>query len=150
MPPPKAQTASLLASPDDVEAQFYEAMQQADIAKLMAVWSDDDEVACVHPGGPRIIGAVAIRASFEAIFANGAVAVAAHGVQRLHTLHSAVHHVVERITLGAAHDQQHAWVMATNVYLKTAQGWRLVVHHASPGSQQQPAAEPGPAPSTLH
>jgi hypothetical protein len=107
MPPPKAQTASLLASPDDVEAQFYEAMQQADIAKLMAVWSDDDEVACVHPGGPRIIGAVAIRASFGAMFANGAVAVAAHGVQRLHTLHSAVHHVVERITLGAAHDQQH-------------------------------------------
>ena len=149
MPPPKAQTAALLASPDDVEAQFYDAMQQADLGKLMAVWSDDDEIACVHPGGPRVSGHAAIRASFEAIFATGAVAVSAHSVQRLHTLHSAVHHVVERIALGAAHDERHAWVMTTNVYLKTAQGWRLVVHHASPGSPQQPS-EPGPASSTLH
>jgi hypothetical protein len=25
-------------------------------------------------------------------------------------------------------------VVATNVYLKSAQGWRLVAHHASPGA----------------
>ena len=69
----KAHTAALLASPDDVEAQFYEALQQADLNKLMAVWSDDDDIACVHPGGPRVLGHAAIRASFEAIFANGAI-----------------------------------------------------------------------------
>ena len=56
MPRAKAQTAALLASPDDVEAQFYEALQQADLDKLMAVWADDDEIVCVHPGGPRVIG----------------------------------------------------------------------------------------------
>ena len=27
----------------------------------MAVWSDDEEVACVHPGGPRMVGNAAIR-----------------------------------------------------------------------------------------
>ena len=30
-----------------------------------------------------------------------------------------------------------AWVVATNVYVKTSLGWRLVVHHASPGSQRE-------------
>jgi uncharacterized protein len=39
----------------------------------MAVWADDDEIVCVHPGGPRVVGAAAIRASFEAIFANGGI-----------------------------------------------------------------------------
>ena len=39
------------ASPDDTEQQFYEALQRADLDKLMSVWSDDDEIACVHPGG---------------------------------------------------------------------------------------------------
>jgi ketosteroid isomerase-like protein len=33
---------------------------------------------------------------------------------------------------------QHAWVVATNVYAKTAQGWRMVAHHASPGSRVEP------------
>ena len=67
--------AALHGSADDVEAQFYEALQRADIDKLMAVWADDDEIVCVHPGGGRAIGAAAIRATFEAVFANGGVAV---------------------------------------------------------------------------
>jgi len=150
MPRSKAQTAALLASPDDVEAQFYEALQQADLDKLMAVWSDDDEIACVHPGGPRIAGAAEIRASFEAIFANGAIPLQPQpGVRRLQALGCAVHHVVERVTLAEEKGERSAWVLATNVYLKTAQGWRMVAHHASPaGELAEPAS--GEAPATLH
>ena len=73
MPRSTAQTAALLASPDDTEAQFYEALQHADLDHLMALWADDEEVACVHPGGPRIVGLAAIRAAFEAVFQRGAV-----------------------------------------------------------------------------
>jgi uncharacterized protein (TIGR02246 family) len=145
----KAQTAALLASPDDVEAQFYEALQQADLDKLMAVWADDDEVACVHPGGPRVSGLAAIRASFEAIFANGAIPLQPQGVRRLQALGCAVHHLVEHVGIVGAQGRRGAWVLATNVYVKTAQGWRMVVHHASPGSEPaEPAA--GETPSTLH
>ena len=149
MPRPKAQTAALLATPDDVEAQFYEALQLADLDKLMAVWSDDDDVACVHPGGPRVMGHAAIRASFEAIFSNGAVPLQVHSVKRVMALGSAVHHVVERIALQNERGTQSAWVMSTNVYLKTAQGWRLLVHHASPGNEQTDAPE-SETPSILH
>jgi hypothetical protein len=38
--------------------------------------------------------------------------------------------------------------MATNVYLQTAQGWRLVAHHASPGSLQAP--DDGAVAAILH
>jgi uncharacterized protein (TIGR02246 family) len=149
MPRSKAQTAALLASPDDVEAQFYEALQQADLDKLMAVWSDDDDIACVHPGGPRLVGAAEIRASFEAIFANGAIPLQPQRVRRLLSLGCAVHHVVERVTLADAKGERSAWVLSTNVYLKTAQGWRLVAHHASPaGDLAEPVS--GEAASTLH
>jgi ketosteroid isomerase-like protein len=150
MPRSKPPTAALLDSPDDVEAQFYEALQRADLDRLMAVWSDDDEIACVHPGGPRIAGPAAIRASFEAIFGNGAIPLQPQpGVRRLHTLGCAVHHVVERITLAGEKGERSAWVLATNVYVNTAQGWRMVAHHASPASEEaEPAA--GEPPSTLH
>ena len=141
--------AALLASPDDIEQQFYEALQRGDIDKLMAVWSDDDEIACVHPGGPRLIGAAAIRASFEAMFGNGAINAFPEKVRRVLSHSSAVHNVLERVQVMTQDGLQSAWVIATNVYLKGAHGWRLVAHHASPGTAREveEIAEVG---STLH
>ena len=134
---PKPPDIALMASSDDTEAQFYEALQRGDIDKLMAVWSDDDEIACVHPGGPRLIGAAAIRASFEAIFSNGAIDAQPEKVRRVISHSSAVHSVLERVQVMSSDGPQSAWVIATNVYLKGAQGWRLVAHHASPGTPQE-------------
>jgi ketosteroid isomerase-like protein len=148
--PTKPPPAALMSSPEDTEAQFYEALQQADIDRLMSVWADDDEIACIHPGGPRVIGAAAIRASFEAIFANGSIPVVPEQVHRLQALGSAVHHLAERISVQTSEGPRTAWVLATNVYLKTAQGWRLVLHHASPGSVDQPPMAVGEVPAVLH
>lgn len=136
-------------SPDEIEQQFYEAMQRGDIESLMAVWSDDDDIVCVHPGGPRVVGPAAIRAAFEAIFANGAIEARPDKVRRLQTLGSAVHSVLERVDVLTDEGPQTAWVVATNVYVKTAQGWRMAAHHASPGSPRevQDIVEAG---STIH
>ena len=136
-------------SPDEIELEFYAAMQLGDIERLMAVWSDDDEISCVHPGGTRLVGAAAIRTAFDAMFTNGSIAVEPHRVRRLESHSSAVHSVIERIRVGSEGGEQFAWVVATTVYLKSAQGWRLVAHHASPGSasEVQEALETA---STLH
>ena len=146
--PPAA--AALHGSADDVEAQFYEALQRADIDKLMAVWADGDEIVCVHPGGGRAIGAAAIRATFEAVFANGGVAARPEQVHRIHHIGSALHHLVERIDIKTEQGTQSAWVLATNLYVKTAQGWRLASHHASPGMPHEPPVLGSDAPATLH
>jgi ketosteroid isomerase-like protein len=122
------------STPDDIEAQFYEALQRGDIERLMAVWSDDDDICCVHPGGPRLVGAVAIRASFDAMFGNGAIDARPEKVRRLQTHACAVHSVLEQVRVIGPEGVATAWVVATNVYLQTAQGWRLVAHHASPGT----------------
>lgn len=150
MPPPAKARAALMASVEDVEAQFYDALQRADLELLMSIWSDDDDVACVHPGGPRIVGHGAVRASFDAIFANGAIPVRPQQVRRIETAGCAVHHVLERVDIVTAEGAQTAWVLASNVYLKTAQGWRLVLHHASPGSPREAQEIVADAPSTLH
>ena len=137
------------ATPDEIEQQFYEALQRADIEALMAVWSDDDEIVCVHPGGPRVVGPAAIRAAFEAIFANGAVAVRPQKVRRLQSLNCAVHSVLERIEITTAEGLQTAWVLATNVYLKSGAGWAMAAHHASPGSPRE-AQDIAEGPTTIH
>ena len=127
---------ALLASPEDTEAQFYEALQRGDIEKLMSLWSDDDEIVCVQPGGPRLVGTAAIRATFEAMFANGTINARPDKIKRVHTLTT-------------ADGVRSAYVVATNVYVKTPQGWRMVCHHASPGTSRE-AQDLSDAPSTLH
>jgi hypothetical protein len=48
----------------------------------MACWADEDEIVCVHPGGPRLVGAQAIRVAFEAMFAQGAIRATPERVRR--------------------------------------------------------------------
>ena len=145
----KLSAAALGGTADDIEAAFYEALQRGDIDALMACWADDDEVFCVHPGGPRLVGTGAIRAAFEQMFANGAIHATPARVRKVESLASAVHNVLERIEVLTPEGPRHAWVLATNVYHKTAHGWRMVAHHASPGTAQPPEEASDP-PQTLH
>ncbi len=123
-----------LASPDEMEQQFYEALQQGDIERLMSVWADDDEITCVHPGGPRLVGAAAIRASFDNMFGNGTIDARPQQLHRVRTHSTSVHSVVEKLRVDGRDGPETAWVLATNVYIKTGLGWRMVAHHASPAS----------------
>jgi ketosteroid isomerase-like protein len=137
MPKAKLQAATLGGSADDIEAAFYEALQLGDIDKLMACWADEDEVVCVHPGGPRVVGPGAIRAAFETLFSNGNIQAHPERVRKVESLASVVHNVLERINVLTESGPAIAWVLATNVYHKTPQGWRMVAHHASPGTASE-------------
>lgn len=138
-----------LASAQDTEAHFYEALQSGDIERLMALWSDEDEISCIHPGGPRVLGLAGVRASFESLFEQGPVDAHPEQIQRLVYPDCAVHSVLERVSVTTDQGPGSVWLWATNIYAKTAQGWKLVSHHASPGLL-------GPAPpqrdvgNTLH
>ncbi|MEO6623496.1 MAG: nuclear transport factor 2 family protein [Burkholderiaceae bacterium] len=145
----KPQAAVMGGSAEDIEAAFYEALQTADIERLMACWADDDEIVCVHPGGPRVVGVSAIRATFDAIFSNGSIRAWPEQVRKVEALTSVVHNVLERVEVLTDSGPAQAYVLATNVYHKTAQGWRMVAHHASPGSQTE-AQEINESPQVLH
>ncbi len=136
-------------SADDIEASFYEALQRGDIDKLMACWADEDDIVCVHPGGARGIGAVSIRSTFELMFAHGSIRASAEKVRKVQAMSASVHSVLQRVEVLTEDGPRHAYVIATNVYHKTAQGWRMVAHHASPGtpSEMQELAD---TPLVLH
>ena len=146
---PKARAAVLMASPDDAETRFYEALRDGDLDRVMAVWADDDEIVCVHPGGARVVGMQAVRAAFEAIFASGNIIVHPEHVKCVLAMGCAVHSVLERIDVITSEGPRTGWIVATNVYVKTAQGWRMVAHHASPGAVDE-THEIGETPSVLH
>jgi ketosteroid isomerase-like protein len=145
---PKVLPTSLAGNADEIEAAFYDALQNGDIEKLMACWGDDDDIICIHPGGARLIGAATIRAAFEAMFSNGAIHAFPEKVRKVESLTACVHSVLERIEV-FAEGPRVAYVIATNVYHKAAQGWRLVAHHASPGTPRE-MQEVSETPTLLH
>jgi uncharacterized protein (TIGR02246 family) len=138
----------------DAENAFYEALERADLDAMMAVWAEDEEIVCVHPGGPRLAGQEQVRESWAKIFSGGPQArvhvsqpVAVSGMM------IAVHSVVESFTLLPERgDMRPLPAVATNVYLRVGAGWRMVVHHASPAPAPGKSAEPprDPGPKILH
>ena len=62
-------------------------------------------------------------------------------IKRLQAAGCAVHSVIEHITISTPEGPRDAWVVATNVYLVGADGWRLAAHHASPGSPREVEVE---------
>lgn len=135
MPKARRHIATLGGTPEEVESTFYEALQSGDVERLMSCWAEEDDIVCVHPGGPRVVGTGAIRNAFEAIFAQGGgIQAKPEHIRRVDSLASAVHSVLERVDVLTAEGPVQAYVIATNVYHKTPQGWRMVMHHASPGS----------------
>jgi hypothetical protein len=57
-----------------------------------------------------------------------------------------VHNLVERITVSG--DMRAHLVLATNVYVLTTAGWRMLMHHASP--MPPSAAPPETVSGTVH
>ena len=146
----RLRAATVGGTADDIEAAFYEALQRGDVDVLMDCWADEEEIFCVHPGGPRLVGPDAIRAAFELMFGQGgAIHATPARVRKIESLASAVHNVLERVEVLTTEGPRHAFVLATNVYHKTPQGWRMVAHHASPGTAQEPS-DASDGPQTLH
>jgi uncharacterized protein (TIGR02246 family) len=134
----------IFPTPQDAEAAFYEALERGDLELMMAVWSEDEEILCVHPGGARLVGQDQVRESWRRIFAGGARARVS--VSQQVTIAGpmvAVHSVQENFSVPGEQRPLQP-VVATNVYLRTAAGWRMIVHHGSPapGSAEPPAAPP--------
>jgi hypothetical protein len=61
----------------------------------------------------------------------------------------AVHSVHENFSV-AGDARAQVPVVATNVYLRTAAGWRMIVHHASPAPAQPAPAPRDTPPKLLH
>ena len=141
---------SLFTNPQEAEQAFYEAFQRADLDAMMAVWAEDDEVYCVHPGGPRLTGLDQIRESWRQIFANGAnMRIQLRGAQQVRGGLLAVHTLYEYIALIGDRSGPSV-VAATNVYMNIGGGWRMVAHHASPVANAPAQAPAESAPTMLH
>lgn len=134
----------LNGTPAEVETAFYEAMRLGDADSVMLAFAEDEEIACIHPGGPRLRGHAQIHASWVAIFERGGIDIQVQQRSVTQNLLCAVHTVVEG---NRTHAGPNAHLIATNVYMKTPHGWGMVLHHVSVAPGAVPLTG---VPSKLH
>jgi ketosteroid isomerase-like protein len=116
---------------------FYDAFEARDIDAMSEVWEHSDRVVCTHPGWRILRGWGAVSGSWFALFG---------GPQRLQF-------ILTNQAVSVAGDL--AWVSldenllgervsgtvaAVNVFVRSDDGWKLVVHHASPVAAGQQAS----------
>ncbi|MFD3515871.1 nuclear transport factor 2 family protein [Streptomyces sp. NPDC058657] len=118
---------------------FYECLERGDFEELSALWLDDD-ISCVHPGWPVLSGRGEVLRSYALIMAHTDyiqffltdVKVSVMGDTALATC-------TENILSGGPAEESGELgplvgqlVVATNVFRRTPDGWRLWAHHGSP------------------
>jgi ketosteroid isomerase-like protein len=132
---------------EQANSNFYAAFEHGDFDAMQAVWADDDGVVCVHPASPPIRGRFAVMRSWMALIAADSyiqffltdVDVAVMGDVASVTC-------TENVLAAGPDTPPGAFTggsaTATNVFLRTPDGWRLWIHHASPVLSGQPTDEP--------
>lgn len=139
-----------LATPQDAEDAFYDAIDERDAEGLRSVWEDSADIACLLPMQPMLHGAD-VHEAFRPL-TDGEVQLDIQ-VRHLRWLEAgviAIHFVEERVSVPGSPPQPA--VYAVNIFRKGGSGWRLLIHQNSPtppppGSMFPPGMPPGQNPS---
>jgi ketosteroid isomerase-like protein len=121
-----------LTTPQDAEDAFYDAIEDKDLALMLWVWEDSEDVACLLPMQPLVRG----RAQLEQVWrpllqGQFHLDIEVHHIHWLEFGDVAIHYLQERVK-PQGQDPAPAPVFATNVYRNGGTGWHLILHQNSP------------------
>lgn len=121
-----------------VNQSFYEAFSARDVAAMEAIWSSREPVLCTHPGWPPLIGRKAVIESWQQILGNA-------GAPKVRCAEAKVH-FSEGVAIVTCYELlEHGTLVATNLFMREGDDWKLMHHHASPTPRGPQATEPEPA-----
>lgn len=119
------------ATPQDAEDAFYDALEESNLEKMLALWEDSDEVACLLPMQPLVRGRAEVARVWEGLI-DGEFQLDL-SVTHLHWVEAgelAIHFVEEQVP--APDHQPQPPLYGMNIYRRGPQGWRMLVHQNSP------------------
>ena len=113
--------------------EFYQAFESLDIARMDRIWAQQEYVTCIHPGWTLRIGWPAVRDSWVLIF-NNTFSMKFDLTEIQVQVAGEVAWVIctENITSRQGDTTQESRVLATNLYERVGEQWKIIHHHGSP------------------
>jgi ketosteroid isomerase-like protein len=105
-------------------AAYYQAFTFGDFAAMSEVWAEDN-VSCIHPGWPVLVGRKAILESYRQIFDNP-------NQDRIEPRHETVMISGGEARVLCVEFVGGAALAVTNLFRRVAGAWRMTHHQASP------------------
>ena len=110
-------------------------MSSANLDAMKAVWHDSPSVACIHPMAQRVLGYRLVIGSWLGIFqGQGEMTARVEDVKITQGPVLSIHTGVEVLH----QDAREFRMQVTNVYQITDEGWKMILHHASPVQTVKP------------
>ncbi|MBP9604754.1 MAG: nuclear transport factor 2 family protein [Chromatiaceae bacterium] len=134
------------ANPQDAEDAFYDAIDERDSKRLREVWEDSPDIACLLPMQPLLHGKQVLEAWTPLFGGDFHLDIQVRHVRWLETGDLAIHYLEEQIAVPGRPPQPP--VLATNIYRRGADGWRMILHQNSP-SPPLPSPAPGMSPDRV-
>lgn len=117
----------------EANGAFYRAVEELNLAAMDRVWLHESWVRCIHPGWDLLVGWERVRQSWEQIFSDTHwMRVTPTGIDVQVLGDVGLVGCAENITATSDGDVGVAVAQATNLFLRTGEGWRLMHHHSSP------------------
>ena len=114
---------------------FYDAFSRGDLAGIEALWARRAPVACIHPGWDALHGRDEVMASWRAILHGaGAPAISCSNAVAVVLGDSAYVLCREAVRGGR--------LVATNLFVREGDRWKIVHHQAGPVASNEPDPEP--------
>ena len=112
---------------------FYQAFESLDIAAMDRVWAHQEYVTCIHPGWSIRVGWPAVRDSWVVIF-NNTFSMKFHLTELQVQVAADIAWVIctENIASRVGEASQNSRVVATNLYERINDTWKIIHHHGSP------------------
>jgi len=113
--------------------EFYQAFESLDIGRMDRIWAQQEYVTCIHPGWTLRIGWPAVRDSWVLIF-NNTFSMKFDLTEIQVQVAGDVAWVIctENITSRQGETTQESRVLATNLYERVGEQWKIIHHHGSP------------------
>ena len=113
--------------------KFYRAFNARDLDAMKEIWSSHQNVTCVHPGWNPLNGFEPIMDSWQGIFKNsGNMDIQISDINMLTSNDLAWVSCVEKLYTIASHGVLASKVFSTNLFKLNQDGWKMIMHHASP------------------
>lgn len=117
----------------EINKSYYKAFENFDIEMMSQIWSNTDDVVCIHPGWDILVGWEKVKEGWNKIFMEETLLkFTIRNPNVIIRYKIGIISCIEEIFISSRETISQTFIATTNLYQETESGLKLFYHHSSP------------------